>query len=100
MRVVGVVLALCLLCPGARADGDLLEEGRTLLGGPENARAVELFRQVIAEGEAAKADAGKQLRAGRAHFYLDEDAQAVAAFERAVALAPKDARTHYWLGLV
>src|SRR5262245_51638652 len=101
MRALLVALLWLVASGGAFAeDVDPLDEARDLLGGPENERAVAMLRKVIAEGEAARGDAPKQQRAGRAHFLLEEDAQAVAALERAATLAPKDAGHPYWLGVV
>src|SRR5687767_14043647 len=93
MRALWIVMAACLGMGTAWTDDpDPLFEGRDLIGGPENERGVALLRKVIAEGEAAPQDARKQQRAGRAHFFLDEEMQAVAAFERARALEPENAR--------
>ena len=101
MRALLVALLWLVASAGAFAqDDDPLEGARDLLGGPENERAVAMLRKVIAEGEAAQGDAKKQQRAGRAHFLLEEDAKAVAALERAAALAPKEAGHPYWLGVV
>jgi tetratricopeptide (TPR) repeat protein len=96
--VVGVALALCAATAVAGDAEEDLFEGRELLGGPEHERGVALLRGVIASGEVAPKDAFKQQLAGRAHYFLDEEAQAVAAFERALALEPKVARHAFWLG--
>lgn len=99
MRRLVMLLAACMGVGEAWADGqDPLFEGRDLLGGGEHERGVALLRGVIAEGQAAPKDAGKQLRAGRAHYYLEEGALAVAALERARALEPKEVRYAFWLG--
>lgn len=101
MRVLQLALVILAMAGGGAAWGeeaDALYDGADLLGGPENARGVELLRGVIAEAAAAPQDAAKQQRAGRAHMFLDEDAAAAAAMERAVALDPKSARFAFWLG--
>lgn len=101
MRALWIVLVACLGIATAWTDEpDPLLEGRDLLRGPKKERGVALLRKVIGEGKAAPRDARKQQRAGRAHFYLDEDIQAVAAIERAQALEPKNARHAFWLGAV
>src|SRR5688572_30804447 len=99
MRAFWVALLLCLGSAAARGDdADPLYEGRDLLGGSERDRGIALLRKVIAEGEAAPKDASKQQRAGRAHMYLDENVQAVAAMERALALDVKNVRYAFWVG--
>lgn len=96
-----IILAACLVGAAALADEpDPLIVGRALLGGPERERGVAMLRKVIAEGDAARADATKQQRAGRAHHFLNEDTEAVAALERAMALEPNNARHAFWLGRI
>jgi tetratricopeptide (TPR) repeat protein len=96
--VVGVALALCAATAVAGdAEVDLFE-GRELLGGAAHEQGVALLRGVIAAGAAAPKDAFKQQLAGRAHYFLNEEAQAIAAFERARALEPQVARHAFWLG--
>src|SRR5689334_6581948 len=100
MRVLlGVVLLLCLAGAEVLAeDADPLYEGRDLLDTPRREQGIALLRRVIAEGDAAPKDATKQQRAGRAHMYLDEKKEGVAAMERAAALEPKNVRFAFWVG--
>jgi tetratricopeptide (TPR) repeat protein len=99
MRAVRLLLIVCLAGTAVHADDvDPLYEGRDLLQGAERERGVVLLRQVIAEGDAAPKDAQKQQRAGRAHMYLDEDREAAAAMERALALEPENGRFAFWVG--
>jgi tetratricopeptide (TPR) repeat protein len=99
MRTLWIVAALFLSCPSIGADEpDPLYEGGRLLDGAEREKGVALLRKVIAEADAALKDAKKQQRAGRARMDLDENVEAVAAMERALALEPKNARYAFWLG--
>jgi tetratricopeptide (TPR) repeat protein len=99
MRRLGLWLLLCTATIAANAeDLDPLYEGRDLLDTPDRDRGVALLEKVIAEGAASPKAAEKQQRAGRAHMYLHQGAEAVAAMERALALEPKDVRYAFWVG--
>lgn len=99
MRALWVVVLVCVASGSVRAeDADPLYEGVGLLDTPRRGEGIALLRQVIAEGSAAPKDAAKQQRAGRAHMVLGENAEAVSAMERALALEPKNVRYAFWAG--
>jgi tetratricopeptide (TPR) repeat protein len=99
MRRRAVVLLLCVASAAAIAeDADPLYEGRDLLDTPQRDRGIALLEKVIADGDASPNDATKQQRAGRAHMILDQNAEAVAAMERALALEPENVRYAFWVG--
>lgn len=100
MRALAFLVAVLLVVGVASAEDDPLLEGRDLLRTKEKERGVTLLREVIAESAADPKDGDKQRRAGRAHHYLDEDAEAVAALERARRLEPAEPLNAFWLGRV
>ena len=98
---VGLILLAGVVARAKDAeDADPLDQGQALIHTEKHAEGVELLRRVIREAEGGEADAQTWLRVGRAHFYLEEDAQAVAAVEKAVSLAPENAGLHYWLTVI
>jgi tetratricopeptide (TPR) repeat protein len=101
MRVLAgsVCVLLVVIAVAGAEEEDPLRVGRGLLGGPEHERGVAMLTSVIAEAEKSPESVERQLRAGQAHFYLERDREALAAFERAAALDPKSAEVVFWQGL-
>ena len=95
---VELVLFVCLACGLVMADE--IDDAQALLGTDKHADGVAAMRAAIAKLEKKPDDAHASLRAGVGYFHLEEDAKSEKAIRCAIALAPKNALHHYWLGVL
>lgn len=81
-----------------------VERGRSKLRSPEHAAGVAILENAVLKLKAASKDdpedASAAFQLGRALFYLEKDAEAASAFDKAIAIDPADARPHFFKGLI
>jgi tetratricopeptide (TPR) repeat protein len=98
------VVCFLLLVHIALADhAEKIDLGKSLLGSEKNDEGIRILKEEIASVEkdlqkAEKDDLWYEL--GRCHFYLEEDAKAIAAYEKAIKLSPANSQYHFMMGVV
>src|SRR5688572_17902368 len=90
MRVIGVIAALVIACPPARADDKAIADARAALDKSDYLGARDALTRALAAGDNAR-DALVEIHrmTGIVAGALGETAAATEAFERMLSLAPK-----------
>lgn len=109
MRCLSFIVCVLLLVGSTPVRGDetpteLIDAGRKLLGTEREKEGVKLLEKAVSLlGEQIKREPKRddlRFELGQAHFYLEHDEAAIAAFNEAIKLNADNASAHFFKGVI